>query len=337
MPEEAVDPASEAPAPDAPALALPPAPTKAPRPKRPGLGARIGEWFWRGRAIARAKAISPEERTSTQSVVELADQRGEAAETLWTTGHLAEALRLGLDAFRVADRDLASDPATLRTLGAKERDLDRLERARKAARTPPPERESELGSVDTQRYLDLQAGRRVLLGAHGKRVATTSELRWQRVQRVGGTLVALLAITAAAWLVLRTPPRVDVRASDQFPGAQYAPENAFDANEASEWVLPDGETGWIEGRLVPPRDVSELRVLNGRNAQFGDRAVKEYKVQLFRGGDLLGEHEGSFEQLERAPEWVDIPLTGKGVSRIRFEALSFHQRGAALAEIAWDE
>lgn len=318
-------------APEEPAAA--PAPAAA---GRPSLLGRIGEWFWRGGAIARAAKVDEADRSATREVLELAEQRGEAAETLWTTGHLAEALRLAADALKVA-LELPHGAERLTRLGASEADRERLAQARAALAETAPLRDGELKEAHTERYLALQAGRRTLTRLHGDRVAPQSSLRWQRAQRIGGVVAGLAAVCVGLWLVLRTPPRTEVRASDQFPGAQYAPDNAFDGNESTEWVLPDGQTGWIEGRLFPAQNIESLRILNGRNARFGDRAVKEYKVQLYRGEQLLGEHEGVFERIEAAPQWVDIPLKGEGVTRIRFEALGSHRRGPALAEIAWDD
>lgn len=326
-------PESDAPAPSEPPRAAEPAPRS--KPSRAPLGRRIVEWFWRGAAIGRAGKLADDDRTATRSVLELADQRGEAAETLWTTGHLVEALRLAAEALEVA-LELATAEEALRPFGASPRDIERVAAGRKALGEPRPERDSEIEDIHTERYLAIQGARRTIGALHGDRIATKGTLRLQRLQRIGGVLMGVTAVAVVLWLVMRTPPRTEVRASGQFPGAQYAPANAFDGNESTEWVLPDGETGWVEGRIFPAQDIESLRILNGRNSRFGDRAVKEYKVQLFRGGEMLGEHESVFGTIEQSPEWVEVPLSGAGVTRIRFEALGFHRRGPALAEIAWD-
>ena len=318
-----------------------PLPATAPLGRAPGAPAEsaraprggIREWFWRGETLALAQRVQPAERQRVRDVVELSDQRGEAAETLWTSGHAAEALRLAVDGFAIAEA-LAPDRAALETDAKLTR---RVALARTAAGKALPSRDHQMEREHTDRYQDVQAGRRALVRHGSNRVVAATELRWQRVRRIGGVVLAALALAVIAVLLLRTPPRVDVSASGQFPGNQYAPANAFDDDESTEWVLPDEQSGWIEGRLEPPRNVTSVRLLNGRNGHFGDRGTKRYRVQLLRGDEVVAEHEGAFRRIQPTPEWVRLPLRGDGISRIRVEAQTHHQRGAALAEVAWDE
>jgi len=305
----------------------PPEPA-APTPRGPSQrpGAWLGEWFTRRRAIAAAERVTAEHRASIETILALSDQRGEAAETLWTSGHLVEALRLAVDAFRALDE-----------LSVPESVQERVARARAAAAAEIPPLDPAMGAVHTERYEAIQVARRAWVRVERARIATTGALRWQRARRIVGLLLALAALGVLVWLAVRSPPRVDVSASGQFPGAQYAPGNAFDDDEATEWVLPDGEAGWVEARLSPPRDIGKVRILNGRNGRFGDRAIQDYEVTLYRGTEAVAQHEGSFERIDASPEWTDVPIGGRGITRIRVEALSHHQRGTALAEVAWDE
>ena len=168
---------------------------------------------------------------------------------------------------------------------------------------------------------------------------TPREVKLKRVGR-WATLAAAAAIAvAAAILLLRTPHEAVATASGYFASAgEYAPDKAIDEDENTEWLLADGQTGWLEVRLSPPRNISKLRVRNGHNRHFRDRAVKEYEIELFDSdGQSAGSASGEFADFAPNGEWADVALAGRGVTRIRFKVKSFHRIGAALSELEWVE
>src|SRR5262245_47149214 len=64
----------------------------------PSLGARIGEDFTLRDAQATQAKLGEPARKAIESALALGRQRAEGAETLWSNGHTAEALRLAVEA-----------------------------------------------------------------------------------------------------------------------------------------------------------------------------------------------------------------------------------------------
>lgn len=59
----------------------------------------IREYFWLGQARATARSMSDGARAEVSRQLALGRQRAEAADALWSNGHVAEGLRLAVDAF----------------------------------------------------------------------------------------------------------------------------------------------------------------------------------------------------------------------------------------------
>ncbi|MEM9866009.1 MAG: hypothetical protein AAF938_30680, partial [Myxococcota bacterium] len=123
--------------------------------------------------------------------------------------------------------------------------------------------------------------------------------------------------------------------SASYEGSEFVPDHACDSDVETEWLLPDGANGWIECVLPSPSDVSVVRITNGRNRAYGDRAVKDYVVSLVVGDRVIAEAEGSFSAIEARPEPVSVSIRGEGVTKIRLEVRSFHRLGAALSGLDW--
>ena len=164
-------------------------------------------------------------------------------------------------------------------------------------------------------------------------------MKLKRVSRITALVAAVALAIGAVFLMVRTPREEVATASGYFASApEYAPDKAIDGEEGTEWLLADGQTGWLEVRLSPPRDIQQIRVRNGHNRHFRDRAVRAYAVELFdSNGESVGTTEGEFERFAERGEWAEHPLPASDVSRIRFQVKSFHRTGAALAELEWVE
>lgn len=333
------------------------------------LARRLLQYFTLSNASADAGRLPGHARSAMRQSIALGRQRGEAAETLWSNGHGAEGLRIAREALdatleaadhltaaevqrrsaSVADAPIEDDAPTavveagpedrnklLLSRGVAERWLERVKSAQVQAQKLPT-LDGEVSPAHADLYEELAKGRRVLDKALGLAALEPKEIGRLRIGRtlVAG-LVVLLGIGGTVVLT-RTPERVTVTASGHFGSSpDFKPEHAFDGDEGTEWLLPNSAAGWVEARISPPRNIRSLRLLNGHNRHFNDRAIQRYRIEVFGVGEPEVV-EGEFESLEANPEWVEHEVSVEGVQRIRLTTLSHHESGAALAELAWEE
>ncbi|MGE0791369.1 MAG: discoidin domain-containing protein [Sandaracinaceae bacterium] len=170
--------------------------------------------------------------------------------------------------------------------------------------------------------------------------ATTSR---RRIAVLGGLTAALAA--CAMYVQLTRPPTIHATASAYKSGEghlTYPPENAIDGQEMSYWLLPPGETGWIELSLDAPRSIEALRILNGHDYHLRDRArfrrpenrqaANAIHVVAYAGSHVVAEADA---ELSPMSDWdrETIPLVASNVDRIRIEVRSFHGDGGGFAEV----
>ncbi|MAT25240.1 MAG: hypothetical protein CMN29_09815 [Sandaracinus sp.] len=217
--------------------------------------------------------------------------------------------------------------------------FERLVTALRAAHPPLPALDASVSATHAELYKDLARARVDVDRAVAPAALTPGQIRVRRFSRWAVTALALVLVAVGLYFTLRTPDRVYASASAFYRNdRQFEPENAFDDDPRTEWLLNDRQTGWIEGRLSPPRDLSAIRLLNGHNRHYNDRAVRGYKLEVFdASGEKVHEEEGEFEQLEPSPQWVEHPVDLNDVERIRVTVTSSHRLGGALSEIGWDE
>ena len=73
------------------------------------------------------------------------------------------------------------------------------------------------------------------------------ELGWTRAARITTASVLGIVVLAGLWLVLRTPSAVTADASATFGNSPtFGAPNAIDGDPGTEWLLPDGVSGWVE-------------------------------------------------------------------------------------------
>ncbi len=240
-----------------------------------------------------------------------------------------------------AEPDAFADWKTV--LRARGLDAERLERVKMSkaslSEAALPALDGAVSAAHAELYKDVSRGRQDVDRVLSSASMTLGQIRWRRMQRWATTATVIAACLVGTWLMVRTPHRVFSTASAFYRNdAQFSPDNVFDGDEHTEWLLNDRQTGWVEGRLSPARSISAVRILNGHNRHYNDRAVKGYKIELFdSSGNKLTEIEGEFERLAPAPEWVSHPAEFDDVERIRISVTSSHRLGASLAEVAWDE
>lgn len=240
------------------------------------------------------------------------------------------------------ERTSSSAPPSWSTvLTARDLDSDRvraIERVVSLARQPLPAIDASVSATHAELYKDLYRARADVDRALAPASLTPSQVRLKVVQRWTTTALGLVLVAVALYFALRTPRMVTASASSFFRNdPQFGPDKVFDDDPNTEWLLNDGQTGWIEARISPGRSLTKVRILNGHNRHFNDRGTKEYQLELYdSSGQKVFEHSGEFPFSE-SPSWVDVPVSAQGVERLRLNVTSFHRVGGALAEIAFEE
>ncbi|MCA9615929.1 MAG: hypothetical protein KC586_24405 [Myxococcales bacterium] len=226
-------------------------------------------------------------------------------------------------------------------LAARGADADRLETISRAvgfARQALPELDASVSATHAELYKEIYRARADVDGLLSSASLTPAQVKLKVVQRWATLLGLAVLAVVGLYLALRTPHAVMATSSAVFRSdPQFGPDKVFDDDPNTEWLLNDGQNGWLEARLTPGRDLVAIRLLNGHNRHFNDRGVKEFTLELYdRSGEKVFEHEGELE-FSASPTWVEIPVSATNVERLRFNVRSHHRVGGALAEIALDE
>ena len=206
-------------------------------------------------------------------------------------------------------------------------------------RRPLPEYDDSLTPEHAETFRDAMRVRQRLHDALVPASLTPRALRVKRALRwVALAAAGILAVVALYWMV-RTPHEIAATASAYFANSpEFAPSKSIDGDEHSEWLLPDRTTGWLEVSLSPPRAISKVRIKNGHNRHFNDRATRAYELELFDSdGQVVAAEAGEFERLDPESPWAEHAVGGSDISRIRVTVESFHRTGAAIAEIDWGQ
>ena len=198
-----------------------------------------------------------------------------------------------------------------------------------------PARAAGAGPRHGELFQKLVTARRHADQALAPGALTPREITLTQASRIAFASLVLALGLFGLFLLLRTPTGYEATASGTF-GPDFPPRSVIDDDHASEWLLPDRTAGWVEVSLSPPERVEKLKLLNGHNRHFNDRAVQEYTVEVYANGELARTVEGSFEEFQTRPQWVEHALGIDGVERVRVNVRSWHRTGAALAEIDWE-
>jgi len=318
----------------------------------------LKEYFLLSNAQAAAKLVPEGARKAIATLLGVARRRAEAAERLWSNGHTAEGLRLAVDAFGATQEAL---PAFVEATGAPvdaafEGDglgkyrpvlLDRglterrvntlLEVEKLLVDREAPVLDEDVRAADGELFQKIIATRSRLDAALSPAASSPSQLAWTRIWRLTFSVLTIVAIAATAYLVTRTPEGITAVASDYtnvFDGPRV-----IDGDPETEWQLPGGSLGYVEISIQPPVHMEQLRLLNGHNRWYNDRATRAYRVELYSADTVVETVDGEFAALEPEPEWTEHALeedtAGQEIDRIRFSVRSFHRLGAGLAEIEW--
>ncbi len=266
--------------------------------------------------------LPPEVRARAAETLRASQRAAREAELLWAGGEVEGALPRAQDS-------VALVAGVLEGANSKPEPSPALA----AALTVDASARVEGGwDLDEHLRVLLDAHRR--LGARAQGLVLTPDAAVARIRRRWvGRAAMLLVVGLVAWNALRPRATMTVTGS---PGTQrnFEAIYAIDGNPRTEWQTDDHRGGWIELHLDPPRSVAAVRVLNGHNRHYDDRAMKDYQVTYFDpSGRRVARGEGSFAAIRPEGEWQRLDLAGPNVERIRLTAESWHGRSPAVAEI----
>jgi hypothetical protein len=278
-----------------------------------------------------------------------------SSRALWRDGlmpeaqaSLASALRALLDAWApppadassesagvLAGAEAASEPAignhaaALDDLGrAGYRTLERLRRVAGSSAAMPAD--APASSIGPEFEL-LAAEVERLYGFTRRRRAPRLTERQRRVRLVAALVAVLVAALVLVWRLWLRPT---VTASAVYSWDHPA-SLATDGIDATEWLLPDRTTGWVEIRFPWKRSIRHVRLLNAHNVYWMDRATERVRVTAYGPHSKLATVEGRFTQLSGKKNPLDLTLHAEGVTRLRVEVLSYFASGGGLAEVEW--
>jgi len=119
--------------------------------------------------------------------------------------------------------------------------------------------------------------------------------------------------------------------------AVYSPHhpaaNAIDGLLATEWLLPDETTGWLQITYSSPRVVHAVRLMNAHNIHFQDRGAENVRVTAYCEHRAVASAEGRFAEIVAGPSPLDLNVNADCVTHLRVEVLSYFKTGGGLAEV----
>lgn len=291
------------------------------------------EFFTQKRAAERAARIPAETKDEARQKLGLARQRHEAAESLWASGHPAEALRLLVDATQITLDAVAALPQ-------EEHDANKagIEALKKQAEISVPKLDAEVSTQHAEQWRELLRVRGDLDRDLSPVLVTPRELKRTRIVRIAVTVAVVVFAVIGLTMALRTEPKVGANASAWLGRRpQFEPAKAIDGDRSTEWLLEDRSNGWIEINLEPPRDISAVKLLNAHNPPYEDRGTQAFRIELFSGARSVGAVNGRFPpQPPPQREPLRVAVRGSNVDRVRISSLSYYRIGGGLAEIEFE-
>jgi hypothetical protein len=243
-----------------------------------------------------------------------------------------------LDAWGASDSAQSNDATTsserreqaLLTLErAKYRHIVRLSAAYRAVANENPG-EPHSGAARSERDFDWIWPELNRLHRFSLRHFAPAEARRRFRTRLALVLVPLAVVAVMFFSLQRARPKVV--ASSSYPGP-FPPEQAVDWLEATEWLLPDAATGWIDLTFKSPRRVRSVTLVNCHNGVYGDRSSAKVRVTAFENDRVVATADGEFVKISTERSALNLPLEGKNITRVRAEVLSLLGRGGGFAEV----
>ena len=248
----------------------------------------------------------------------LASQRRDAARALQLNGRPAAGLKLAREAFElVAPHAQTKHALAIEGLRTRVRELG----------TPDLDEDVELSHERMLRDL-LRLGARVHRTI-APRAMSVGERNKERIYRLA-TMIALLAVLAIVGRMALSPRHVMRAYASAVWDPWHVAWRAIDDSPDTEWVLPDGELGWLDVWVRPTQVLHRVEVLNARS----DRGTKDVALEIYSHGRLVKTIEATLPARSGGVTWTTIDVGSiPAVERVRFVVKTFHDRGAGFAEI----
>lgn len=299
------------------------------------------EYFTQRTAADRLAKEPAEARTQRRSLVLRARQKRDAAEALWAVSQPAEALalmRVALELYRKAADEAGNGDTFLAKLGSLRIGLKAATRAGKAleglADRNLPALDGDVRSADSAAFRELGDVAATLDDAVAEVVLVKREIATRRVSRVVTAVLIAVTVIGGLYFLLRKAPPQPAAASAVFnDDPAFTPDRAIDGDPTTEWLLPDASGGWLDVQVSPARAIHSVRLTNGHNRDYNDRAVRAYRVEAYDGDRLVAQASGQFPSLLPHPPAVAVQLAGAHVDRVRVVVVSWFNLGAALADV----
>ncbi len=74
-------------------------------------------------------------------------------------------------------------------------------------------------------------------------------------------------------------------------------------------------------------------MLNAHNRTHNDLATRDYRIEAFAGGRLVGAAQGVFSAISPSGTWARHAIAASGVTRVRVWVDTFHGAAGGLGEI----
>ena len=271
-------------------------------------------------------------------------QKALAAETLWAHEQCAEAIALrrgALDEAVAAAALLAGEGAPwtrpLAAAGLAPAEVAAIEEAHRAhANDTLPALDEEVGAAEDARHAALARAHAALDRALAGAVSPAEFTGPARALPAAAVAVILLAAGAVVARHVAREDRTAVASAHLTAPPGFPPAKALDGDATTEWLLPLGQTGWIDVRFRRPRALRAVRLLNAHNRTFNDLATHDYRVEAFAGERAVGSARGSFAGVDPSGPWARHPIAAEGVTRVRVWVDSFHGAAGGFGEIEFE-
>lgn len=199
-----------------------------------------------------------------------------------------------------------------------------------------PALDAEISPSHAELYQRAAEARRAIDRTLGSAGMERREILFARGARIAALVLAVLVLAFVARLALHEPDPEPVVASATWADAPaFGPATVLDGRPDTYWLLPDRTGGWLDVSVSPARRVERVTVVNSHNPPHGDRATRQYRLEIHTESGLARTIEGTFPYTT-TPEPVTHEVGVDGVERIRFVAVSHHRSGAGLAELSYE-
>lgn len=313
---------------------------------------RVLQWLW---PKMPDQGVSDSERRE----VEIARQFAASADVLWYAGHRSVAIHhaeRSLVHTLHLDQQIAEDPQAAEvdvTVSSVEQDVaawiahalgalgeaDRnelLDAAKSLPQASVPVLDRDLSSRSGRYFRALVGVQQRRLNTHLPKLHTRLGV-WMR--RLRTLLFVLLVVVTLGYVTSRPAVPAEASASSSF-SATYPASAVLDGkfdSRTHEWILPHSrKVGWLEVRFGSAQDIQHVRIKNASHPPHHTYGTKDFRLEVYKGGELVFKQEGSFSKPDVKSPWFTSKPIGKSADRIRVHVLSNYGPAGGLAEVEWE-